>query len=389
MAIKGVFASDSGIRGESKGDFASNLLTQVPNGTAAMFALSSGMKNLAATDTIINWWEEQHLSGYTQANGAVASTVTTAVTVDDGSFITANSIFENQNTGEFVFITAVSGNVLTMVRGFAGSTPHNIADNDGFQLISSAFEEGSDKPVAIANMGQPRSNYTQIMRNAWNVTGTAKVVQFYTGDKVAKNRKDGSLFHAESIERAIMFGRKTAGSKNGQPFRTMDGFDAMIKTNVTAAGGTTNWTQLDAFLRSIFEVNIQGQPNERIAFGGNGAISVLNQIARLNSEIRIDVGQTDFGLEIVRWRTPYGSISLMTHPLFNENPFWTNDMRIYHPGAIELRWLRRTREDAYDEDGERAGADADFGVYTSELTCKYGVEKTGGRLTGMTAGAAG
>jgi hypothetical protein len=79
---------------------------------------------------------------------------------------------------------------------------------------------------------------------------------------------------------------------------------------------------------------------------------------------------------------------LLTHPLMVENPLWTKDIDVFHPGAVTMKWLRRTFEDNYDRDGTRAGVDADFGVYTSELSLKYGVERTGGRLTGLTAGAA-
>jgi hypothetical protein len=223
----------------------------------------------------------------------------------------------------------------------------------------------------------------------WSVTGTTKAVQYWTGDKVAKNRADAALQHGEDIERSLWFGRMALGVVNNMPYRTMNGLDSLITTNVTAAGGTTNWTQLDAFLQGVFSKNIKGKPNERIAFTGNGGLSVVQQIARLNSTVFIEAGQTEFGLNITKWITPYGNISLMTHPLFTENPLWTKDLRILHPGAVTMRWLRRTTEDAYDENGTRAGVDADYGVYTSELSLEYDLERTGGRLTGLTQGAQG
>ena len=73
----------------------------------------------------------------------------------------------------------------------------------------------------------------------------------------------------------------------------------------------------------------------------------------------------------------------MTHPLFNESPVWTKDLHVLHPGAIRTRWLRKTHHDGYDGDGRRAGRDADYGVFTSELCIEYMSEKTGGRYTGI------
>jgi len=389
MAIRGVFASDSGIVGDPRGDFAAALLQEVPTGTAPLFALSSGMPSRNATDTVVNWFEENHISGRTTQNGANNSTTNTTMNVADASSYPPNIVLMNESTGEYVFVTNVVANALTVVRGFAGSTPANVPDGSGWQRIGTAFEEGSSVPVAISNLGEPVHNLCQIFRNTWNVTGTSEAVDYYTGSQTAKNQRDAALFHGEDIERAMWFGKRVIGIKNGQPFRNMNGLDAMVITNVTAAGGTTNWTQMDAFLQQIFARNIKGKPNERIAFCGNQALSVLNQIARLNSTTYIEPGQTEFGINVHKWITPFGDISLMTHPLFVESPLWTKDLRVMHPGAFETRWLRKTHMDAYDRDGTRAGTDADYGVYTSELSVEYHIQRTAGRLTGLTAGAAG
>jgi len=388
MAVKGVFSSDSGIIGDPKGDFAAGLLEAVPTGSAPLFALTSGMKSRPATDTVVNWFEEQHLSGRTLVNGAVASTVTTSVTVDDGSIYVPGVILMSELTGEYFYVTAVAGNVLTVVRGFAGSTAVNIADDTPLQKIANAQEEGSSAPVAMVNLGYPVFNYVQLFRNTWSVTGTAQAVEYYTGPRVAKNKRDAMLFHSEDIERALWFGRRSVGIKNGQPFRTMNGIDSFVTTNVVPAGGSTTYDDMDDFLRDVFSKNIKGLPNERIAFCGNQALSVINGIARLNGHLDITVGQTDFGLNVHRWISPYGNISLMTHPLFVESPLWTKDVRVLHPGAMTTRWLRRTHEDDYDKDGSRAGVDADYGVITSELSMEYAVEATAGRFTGLTAAAA-
>lgn len=389
MAIRGVFASDSGIVGNPKGDFASALLQEVPTGTAPLFALSSGMPSRNATDVVVNWFEENHISGRTTQSGANNSTTNTTMNVADASSYPPNVVLMNESTGEYVFVTAVVANALTVVRGFAGTTAANVPDASGWQRIGTAQEEGSAAPVAIANLGDPLYNLTQIFRNTWNVTGTSEAVEYYTGSQTAKNQRDAALFHGEDIERALIFGKRVIGVKNGQPFRNMNGLNAMITANVTAAGGTTSWTQMDAFLQGIFARNIKGKPNERIAFTGNQGLSVMNNIARLNATTYIEPGQTEFGINVHKWITPFGDISLMTHPLMTESPLWTKDLYIFHPGAIETRWLRKTHMDAYDSDGTRAGVDADYGVYTSELSVEYHVQRTGGRLTGLTAGAAG
>ncbi len=388
MAVKGVFASDQGIQGDRKGDFASALLQVNPTGTAPLLALSSGMESAAAMDTAVTWFEENHISG--RINITNNATTGTSIIVDDVTIIVPGAIFLVEATGEYMFVQSISGSTLTVIRGFAGTTNTTIDGSSTpvpIQRIATAHEEGSARPVAVANLGFPRFNYMQIFRNTWDVTGTARNVEFHTGNLVAKSKRDAGLFHAEDIERALWFGRKSIGVKNSRPFRTMDGVLAQITTNVETQGSNTTQDELNAHWEAVFSRNIKGKPNERIAFCGNSVITTINSIARIDGVNNLSPGQTEFGFKITKWITPYGDLSLMTHPLFNESPVWTENLYTLHPGAIRMRWLRRTHEDSNDRDGTRAGADADFGVFTSELCVEYRAELTGGKFTGIDTAA--
>lgn len=388
MAIKGVFTSDSNITGTRKGDFASAILQLFPTGSAPLFALSSGMESADASDPAVTWFEESHISGRSTVTVASTSNVNgSTVTVDDGSSYTTGVVLLEEETGEYIYCAAVLGNIITMERGFAGTNAATVQVGHHLQRIGTTFEEASQRPNGVANLGYARFNFMQIFRNSWDVSRTAKRTEFHTGDVVAKNKSDAMLFHSEDIERAMWFGRRTLGVRNGKTYRTMDGVATQISTNITTAGGTTSYDQFLAFLRPIFEKNVRGKPNERIAFCGNGALTVINKIAKLNTQMFIEPGETEFGLKVTKWFTPYGDISLMTHPLFVESPFWTNNLYVLHPGAIRMRYLDRTHTDAYDKDGTRAGVDGDFGVLTTECTIEYKLEKTGGEFLQLIAGA--
>ena len=393
MAVKGVFASDQNIVGSRKGDFASGILMTMPTGSAPLLALSSGMESADASDTVVTWFEENHLSG--RINITNNAGTGTSVVVDDATQVVAGLVYLIESTGEYIYIESVSGSTCTVTRGFGSSSASAVDGSstaEPMQRIASAHEEGSSKPTSIANLGFPRFNYMQIFRNPWDVTGTARAVQYHTGDLVAKNKRDAGMYHSEDIERAMIWGTQAIGIQNGKPFRTMAGIQEQITTNVTAQGANTTWTELDQFLQDVFARNVKGKPNERIAFCGNTVIQVINAIARADgnqTQINLVPGQTDFGMKITKWMTPYGDVSLMTHPLFNENPVWTKDLMVLHPGAMRTRYLRRTHEDTNDRDGTRAGADADFGVLTTEMSVEYRSEITGGLFTGIDTAAAG
>ena len=358
--------------------------------------MSAGMKERPATDTIVHWPEEDHLSGRLGLVEDITAIETDfTVSSGDSNQVVPGQIYEIQDTGEYVLVTAVntSTNVLTVVRGFGGTTATllnggTVNSPKDIQLITIALVQGSSRPVAIMNVGFPKMNYTQIIRDTWEVTKTARHVQFYSGDLVAKARRDAMLFHSEKIERALIWGKRDYGVEDGKPWYTMGGLLSFITLNTFTQGANTDYDDIDEFLRKIFERNIKGQPNERLTFCGNKVLQVLNKIARLDGDQTITPGETSFGLKVSKWMTPYGDISLMTHPLMNENPKWTKEMYVFHPGAIVMRWLRRTHEDMYDKDGTRAGVDADFGVITSELSMEYHVEATAGMGIGIATGAA-
>lgn len=390
MAVKGVFASDQNIAGTQQNSFASAILQVYPTGSAPLLALSAGMPSSDEKSVVTTWFEENHLSGY--INVTNNATTGTTLTVDDVSQIVAGAVNLIQSTGEYVFVSSISGSDLTVIRGFAGSTITSINGSSTpvpMQRITTAQEEGSAKPTSITNLGYPRFNYMQIIRNAWDATGTAKAVAYHTGNVVAKNIADAGMFHAEDAERAMLWSRKTIGVLNGHPFRTMDGLLTQITTNVSAQSTNTTKTDLDTFFQSVFSRNIKGKPNERIAFCGNTVLQTVNQIANLNTTTMIEPGETEFGMAVNTWITPFGTVKLMTHPLMNENPTWTKDLYVFHPGAIQVKYLRRTNHDQNDQNGQRAGADADFGVYTTEFCVEYHGEITGGVYTGIDTAAAG
>lgn len=384
--IQGIFASNQGIVGDRVGDFSSAILRINPTGTALMLALSSGMNSAGADDTMYHWFEDSHQSGRV---AIAAGGTTTTITVADGSAYVPNQVLLVEETGEIVLVTAINGNDLTVVRGIAGTAVVSVTNVMHVQSIGNAHEEASGMPTAITQQGSPRTNYTQIFRNSWAVSGTAKAVKFRTGNKVAKNKMDCATYHAEDIERAILWGKKWITTRNGKPFRMMDGILTQIEqyggivesvTDGTTAG---NYSLIlfEDFIRRLFSKNVKGQPNERMAIGGDLWLAGLNQMTKLDSVYNISSGETVVGIKVNKIQTPFGTLTLMTHPLMNENPTWQRELYCLHPGAIRKRTLRPTHEEGYDADGKRIQAkDADEGVITTEMGIEVGAAQTMGIL---------
>ena len=407
MSVRGIFTSDANIEGTRKKDFASAILMIMPQGTAPLLALSSGMQGSDLRETITTWFEENYLSGRithtTNLAGTTAAGAEATITgISDANQVVEGQIYLVEATGEHLYVSSVSGSTIKMQRGFAGTT---VAANDGsttaqgLQRLGSAHEEASDRPVAIANRGTARFNAIQTFRNSWNVSGLAQQISYIGGSIEQKSIRDCTIEHAADIERSLIWGRYSFGLRNMNNFTTMHGLQAQIKDNeregnsgvknVVKASGAVTYTNFRNWLQTIYEKNVKGKPNERIGFCGNGVLNALDDIVRAtgSGEVQLRVGQTDYGFNVRKLITPYGTISLMTHPMMVESPMWTNELFLFHPGVTELRWVRRQVWDNYNTTGSRGGKDADYGVVTSDLTICYKAAVTGGIYTNIKSGA--
>jgi hypothetical protein len=390
MAVQGIFASNQGIVGERTGDFASAILQLYPTGTAPFLAMTAGMENADAADTVFTWFEDSHQGGRA---ATVSGGTGTAVVVDDGSFYVPNTILLVEETGEHLLVISIAVNTMTVVRGLAGTAVTSITNAMHVQKIGNAFEEASGMPTAVTQQGAPRMNYTQIFRNGWAVSGTAKAVKFLTGSKLAYNKKMCAVYHAEDMERSFLWGRKTITTLNNKQFRLTDGFVAQVEqyggTVVSAAtdsgsgavAGNLSRGDFEEFIRQVFKVNVKGQPNERIAFGGDMVLAALNRMTMLDGTYQIQQGETKLGINVNTLVTPFGTLKLMTHPLMSENPVWNKELYVMHPGGVRRRTLRPTNDEGYDKNGQRInGKDADEGVMTTEVGVEVGAAKCCGIL---------
>jgi len=348
MSVRGLFASYSSLVGDRQGnDFAGRILMNGYGGTAPMLALSSGMPKESVRNTEFSWVEDAHISGSTLATAGIASGVTALVVADANIWI-PNSIILNQVTGEQMYITAISGNTCTIVRGFAGTLAAAITTSQALQLISTAFGEATEGAAAVTQVGESRTNYIQIFKRAFEVSNTAKAVEYQTGAKLAESKQNAMTYMMEDIERAFMFGRPSVSVISNKQVRTSGGIRYNIETYggkvVSAAdnsvAGRLNLDTINDFIRSIFDRNIKGFPNERLTFCGSAVLQLIQKMVADIGEYSITQNESAYGLKVTKLTTFNGDLTMLTHPMFVENPLWNRELWAMHPAGIKRKVLR-------------------------------------------------
>lgn len=391
MAIRGIFASHNGIVGDRQTDLSARVLMTMPGGTAPMLALSSGMKSAPAHDTAFSWIEDSWINGNTDAaEGVNAAAV--ELDVDDSNIWTPQTIIMNEATGEYMLVTAISGNTITIIRGIGGTTAQDITDGDNLQSVGTGFPEGGGKPSPVTQRGESITNFVQIFKNGWAITGTAQHIKYLTGSQMAMNREQCLAYHAEDIERAFIWGRKDIRVIDNKQFRLSNGILNQVEqygglVEPAAYGGQSGEMSLfglQNFFRRIFDVRVKGMPNERIGFAGSQVIELIQQMVIMDSTYNISVNETAYGIQVTNLNFFNGKFSLITHPMMVENALWNQEMYVFHPGLITKRVLRDSWSEEFSASKQNNnGIDATEGYIGIELGFEVKGAETMGIITGI------
>jgi hypothetical protein len=382
MAVAGIFTSDAGALNERPNDMNNVILRAELGGATPMFALSAGMSSYDMTDVTMTWWEEDIMHFRTEVT-AVPAPLGPQITVDDASWIKEGHSFIVEDTGEYVMVLGITGNVLTLQRGLGGTTATAMTPGtSNLQLVGSAYEEGAERPDGHSVNPYPRTNIAQIFHTSWDITRTAQRTKYRFGDRTARNRDHAALMHAHELEYCLIFGKKHYGTKNGRPLRMMDGIASQIQTNIftSPAAGLTRRT-VDDYIERLFSVNVKGLPNERITYGGNVAVRALQEIAMRYGQYNISQGESVFGINIQKYVTPFGSLTMIPHQLFNQSPLWRSHMYSFHPGTMEIGYIDRTFEKSDTMGSASDLRDSSAGTFTTECCVKLGQEQCSAYMT--------
>ena len=388
--------------------FAGMITRLMPNGQAPLFGMTSMLPTEQALQVEHGFFTKTMLFPSINLDAAVAGATDTVFTVASTTDVLPGMLMRAESTGEVVIINSVLSSTQVSVTRGVGSTAAAIADNVNLYQIGNAFEESSVRPNALQINPVRITNYTQIFRNTWALSGSAQATQVIASETtVAENRIDCAAFHAADIEKALFFGTKSQGTRNGQPFRTMDGLRNIILNaayypasyggvvNNTTAGGTTTFTQLETALDPVFNQATDPKVgNERVLFVGGSARKVINNIGRLNSTYYIQNGATSYGLQFGQFNIARGSFRMIEHPLFNSNSDWSKYAIAVDLSTFRVAYLggRKTMKQEFNMNGDTVvdnGIDAVGGTLTTELTCVVKNPPANAIITNLTAAAAG
>jgi hypothetical protein len=315
---------------------------------------------------------------------AVVGAGGTAVTfnVATGTKFNAADIIIATRTGEQMRVSSVAGNALTVTRGAA---PVALVDADEVLIAGGAQPEGDASRIPVSANPIPWSNYTQILRRSWELTGTAYASENETDphDWDYQAAKVG-IEHKRDLERTLLYGvqSKTIAS-NGQALRTTGGLVSWIKTNQMDAGGGFSEDEFNAFARQVMRYGAK----RKIAMGSPLATGVMNTWPM--GKIRLTQSEKKYGINISTFVSPFGEIGLVTNWEL-EGAKYGGVLVVYDPANVRYRYLQNSkanRDSHVNTNIQPPDVDSRRDEWLTEAGLEVNLEKTHGIITGITGAA--
>ena len=209
-------------------------------------------------------WLDMRVDATSSTTTAQALAAATTIAVADGTKFRAGMTASPAGSDEVVLITAVSGNNLTVVRGFGSTTAADIASGAVLTIDSVGREENSTAQNDGIFQPDPLENYFQTMDTAVEFSRRAlATLQFGNTNDLTFQLSERIKQLTTQLDRALVRGRKataTVGSNtvtytgglryfldqagaiktdNSAAALTLDAINA-INAEIVARGGTAN-----------------------------------------------------------------------------------------------------------------------------------------------------
>lgn len=412
MAILGLLNAEQ-FTAERFKNYRRSVFYYYPNGSAPLIGLLSLMGDEETNDPEYYWYEkikdDQRTLTAANTTGSFITNTTTNADATSGGFSLAAAATVRvivvdatkfrvghivrmvgvPTTGTAITITgqvlAVYGGAGTSGLTGSGGTKQglDVRVNEAYaNITNSASAVGLEVLIVgiVASEGQVgasltpwnkplrEGNYTQIMRTAFQFTGTAaKTSATFDKEGPYKDKaKEATINHNQEMEKNFIFGRKyiTTDPVTNQPQRFTAGvlwfleqweltssnpygrLGATADTDddkrlIANAGGSMSEKTYDNYLERIFRMTTS-KTNEKLVLCGSGFLKVMNQLYRSKGVFQTHFGDKNqtYGMSIISHLTVFGELHYRTHPLFSENPTLRFAALFLEVGNLKYRFIK-------------------------------------------------
>jgi hypothetical protein len=244
----------------------------------------------------------------------------------------------------------------------AGSTvvAAQMETGDGLLIISNHYAENAAISDPISYAPTTRENYVEKFETAIAMTELARETYVRTGNAYKELKREANVIHGVEQEKAYFFGSKHDASASNAANHTTGGLLYWLSTNVTDFSDSVTIDAWEDWLMGLFE---KGSQTKNL-YCGNKMLSIINRIAREHSHITLEMKAEEWGIQVIRWITVFGTLQIMDHPLLSENATFTDWGFAVDPKNLILR-PHKNLDTRFKVDVKKDGNDTQYDKYTT------------------------
>ncbi|MEK7400553.1 MAG: DUF5309 family protein [Candidatus Poribacteria bacterium] len=316
-------------------------------------------------------WVEDDLGALTTTLNEELDNSETEIDVVDGTIFedTVDTVIRIDR--EYMLVTGVSTNTLTVAtRPYGSTSAATHASGAVVHIVSQVEHEGADGKKAKARARTIPSNYVQTFSRTVEVSGIQEAIRKMGG---VTSEIDYQIMIAMrqlslELEKTLLMGVKSQVGDGSTAYRTMGGLFALV-TQATSDSGGIDTTCIEADIKTIWEAG--GVPRVILTTG-----KLAQDIASLYaSRIQTDIMTTIGGVNVTSIINPLGigPIAIIPHRLMNAGEYFVLDT-----ARMALGYLRPFHMEPLAKDGDSEKRII-IGDYTLELmnatahTSRYGL----------------
>jgi hypothetical protein len=218
-----------------------------------------------AKSTHHEWLEDELLPNKDAINDAIFTdpAADTDFVVDNGSRFHVGDQIQVEGSEELMLVTGINSDTLTVIRGYAGTTSEDLADNQVINILGNAALEGAARPNARFTNRTRCSNYTQIFTATVEVSGTdIAASQLGLADEMDYQKQERLRELLRDLENTVINGGQPTSDPQGSGTvrRSMKGIIQHLSTNIFhtgdsgfPAGDSLDEAKINYVLRKIWE----------------------------------------------------------------------------------------------------------------------------------------
>ena len=348
-----------------------------PN-AAPLTVLMEKMGTKPAINPKIEWNENESMPRVTTLSATAANNATAfGVSAD---VFRVGDVVRFTAGGFAILVSATAAGAITGSK-VGGTAQVSAASNAEVYIVSNANAEGA----SLREIKYPQlvnaSNYCQIIRTPFGVTGTDEATRHYNADnnyagggsERARLQKYFGIMHARSQEDTYFFGaRDITGTE-----RLCGGLKEFIATNVTNDSGGTTEAKWQTFLKTGFRYGSR----RKCAFCSPTAISVLEGYARSNIRVTPSSDHADtYGIVMSTYVSGQGTVDLIAHVDWQDSATYGAYIFLVDLDAVQKRPLRDTK---LRENVQAPDYDGFKDEYLTETSLQVTHERRHALLTGV------